>query len=114
MNGLSCPLAACLRSIERAALDGRRCPVNGTEDVDQLRVEVLALRGHIRSEISGQNWRTVHILTGPHAGRSTLPHPKRLLPWKVTDTGGTHRVKDFVSQNTLLQRQREARNERAA
>lgn len=35
----------------------------------------LAGEGRILIEISGQNWRTVTILEGPHKGKTTMKNP---------------------------------------
>lgn len=84
-------IEACFSSIERAAVDGRRCPENGTANVNSVLTTALAHAGRVRVEISGYNYRTVHILTGPHAGKSTKPNPTGMRTWKIVDSMGTRR-----------------------
>lgn len=69
------------------AAQGRRCPENETEGLSGHNMPALCRDGKIRVEISGQNFRQVHILVGPHAGKSTAPNPNsKLKPWKVMGT----------------------------
>lgn len=85
----------CFAAIERAANAGQRCPENGTFDVTSTAVKVLALAGRIKVEISGNNYRTIKILTGDSAGKSTAPDPRGRRPWKVIDRNGTRRADGF-------------------
>lgn len=84
-------LECCFNAIVRAATEGKRCPENGSFGVDSRFTTELARRGRIRVEISGRNYRTVIILLGEHAGKSTTPHPQGAKPWKVIDTRGNRR-----------------------
>jgi hypothetical protein len=72
-----------------AAIEGRRCPNNGTFGVHTTYTSELAREGRIRVEISMHNYRTVIVLTGEHAGKTTLPPPNRIKPWKIIDNTGT-------------------------
>ncbi len=58
-------------AIERAAVAGERCPLNGTHGVTKYAVLALAKAGRIRIDIYAHNWRVVTILTGPNAGKTT-------------------------------------------
>lgn len=86
-------------ALERAACEGKRCPVlhevvKCPESSFRLRsdeIPALAKAGRVRVEISGRNWRTVHILTGRHAGKSTKPNPDGGAPYLVIDKNGTRR-----------------------
>lgn len=82
-------LDAAFAEIEAAAAAGTRCPMNYTGALAINSVPALARAGRIRILITGHNWRQVDILTGPHAGKSTLPDPLKRKPWKVIDAGGT-------------------------
>lgn len=86
----------CFASIERAACEGARCPTNGNCGVETAYVIELARQGRIRIEISGHNYRTVTILTGPNAGKRTRPDPSGRMSWRVFDTIGGHRVEGFT------------------
>jgi len=70
-------LDRCFAELERAAVAGERCPMNGcgTDVVQSSLVNALAHDGRIRSEVGGKNWRTVTILVGPNAGKSTMQSP---------------------------------------
>lgn len=59
--------------IECAAINGERCPTR--DFLESSVTTALARAGRITIEISGRNWRTVTILTGPHAGKTTKPDP---------------------------------------
>ena len=83
--------------LERAAVEGRRCPMNASPEVKGEvaggAVAALAKAGRIRIEISGQNFRQVTILIGPHKGKKTAPNPnKRRRVWKVIDANGSRYV----------------------
>lgn len=80
------------KAIEFAALAGFRCPLSGECNVNSITVKILCMRGKIRAEISGYNWRTAIILEGPHAGASTMPNPKGGRTWRIIDAQGTRRV----------------------
>lgn len=61
--------------LERCAAAGERCPINETQNINSTVVSALARVGRIKVEVSGRNWRTVTILKGPHAGKTTKPDP---------------------------------------
>lgn len=65
------------------AVSGERCPANETNGIGATNVSKLCRRGDIRIDISGRNYRQVHILTGPHAGKSTAPNPDGRKTWKT-------------------------------
>lgn len=65
-----------------AALDGRRCPENHDLPV-MLGINELCRQGRIKVYISGNNYRQVEILDGPHAGAKTAPNPKGHRVWKI-------------------------------
>ena len=69
------------------AIRGERCPT-----ADQLAglppPSELAHAGKIRIEVFARNWRVVTILTGPHAGKSTMRDPagvRGAKPYRVID-----------------------------
>jgi len=81
------------------AVAGERCPQRGRINTDGLNsawVVELAHAGRIRIEISGQNYRTVEILKGPHKGKTTAPDPHRSRPWKIIDQNGTRTLSGSV------------------
>lgn len=67
----------------KCAEDGVRCPENGTRGMNSQSISTLCRDGRIRVEISGQNYRQVHILTGPQKGLATAPPPGGQKPWKI-------------------------------
>lgn len=71
--------------IEARAVDGARCPENGTFGITHGVIPALARCGRIRVEISGRNFRRVHILTGPNTGYATAADPTGAKPWKIID-----------------------------
>lgn len=84
-------LEHCFAAIERAACEGARCPKNGEFGVDTIYTNTLARQGRIKVEISGQNYRTITLLTGPNAGKRTRPDHNRV--WKVIDHAGLRHVR---------------------
>lgn len=85
-----------------AAITGSRCPVTSGPDVHpyltSAHIVALAKRGHIRSEVSGHNWRQITILTGRHAGKKTAPNPnENAVVYKTMDAKGS-------KSNTSVQR----------
>lgn len=79
--------------LEKAAIEGKRCPENfGPEGVTSDVVSALARAGRIKVEISGHNWRQVHILEGSHAGKSTAPNPRGYAVYVVVDKKGSRRI----------------------
>lgn len=61
------------------AVKGERCPITAGPKAHPFLVpdQITALKrgGRIKVTISGQNWRTVTILTGEHAGKTTAADP---------------------------------------
>lgn len=76
-------------TLEGCACRGERCPQNNTHGIAQAAVSALARAGRIRIEISGQNWRQVFILAGPHAGKATAANPLGARAWKIIGANGT-------------------------
>lgn len=80
-------LDLCFAALESAAVNNQRCPLNrtagGPSEVCSAYISELARLGRIRVDISGQNYRAVKLLAGPHAGKSTLPHPDGHPTWKI-------------------------------
>lgn len=85
--------------IERAAIEGRRCPKN-SEIAEYLRWHIfpecsassipgymrrLIREGRIIVRVYGHNWRDVIIVKGPHSGKRTLPPPHGGKPYIVID-----------------------------
>lgn len=91
-------------ALERLACEGKRCPVlhevvkhpGGSFTLRSDEIPALAKAGRVRVEISGRSWRTVHILTGPHAGKSTKPQPEGRTPYLVIDSNGTRRIGETI------------------
>lgn len=81
--------------LERAALEGRRCPTldeigramheAGVPGGPSGATSALARDGRIRVEVFGKNYRVVTILTGPNAGKTTAPHSRYTKPYRVID-----------------------------
>ena len=80
--------------VVEAALRKRRCPDNAS--INSAQLTALARQGRLRIDISGRSYRTVHVLTGPHAGLSTLPDP---------DKGRVFKSIGVVSTSTLRRKQ---------
>jgi hypothetical protein len=78
--------------LEQCATAGKRCPENSTEGVGHGIIPALARAGRIRVEISGQNYRTVTIMVGPHAGKSTAPNPTGAAVYRILDGEGDRRI----------------------
>lgn len=68
-----------------AAIAGERCPENWQLPLS-TGISQLCKAGKLKVYISGQNYRQVEILTGPHKGMKTAPNPKGAVPWKIIDT----------------------------
>lgn len=85
-------LEACFAALERAAIAGERCPMNGQSCIDSDYTTGLARAGRIKVEISGRNFRRVTILVGVHAGKQTAPDPTGMRVWKVVDRRGAYRL----------------------
>lgn len=79
--------------LEACAVTGERCPDNETKGLGRALIPDLARAGRIRIDISGHNYRTVTILTGPHAGKSTAPDPSGRRVWRTIDSAGSHKIK---------------------
>lgn len=79
-------LDAMFAMLERLAIAGERAPtVQGPNaNITQAQndaIQELARASRIRIEVSGRSWRTITILQGASAGRSTKPNP---IPGSVT------------------------------
>jgi hypothetical protein len=69
--------AEAFAMLERAAVNGCRCPVSRTDGLTSQLTGNLARAGQIRIDVYPHNWRVVTILTGPNAGRATAPPPNK-------------------------------------
>ncbi len=87
-------MQAAFAAIERAAVEGARCPINGIGEFSSGDVVALAHAGWIAIEIAGRNYRTVEILAGPHAGKRTKEPPAGWRTWKRIDRAGTHIIRE--------------------
>ncbi len=82
-------------AVVRAALAGERCPISHKYKTDGPTIKSTELRelarlGHARIEVYPRNWRVVHILSGPHAGKSTKPYANpECVAWSVVDARST-------------------------
>jgi hypothetical protein len=96
---------AVLAILVDAAVAGERCP---TIDGIEYRLEKrglpphagkaapdLARLGLIRIEISGKNYRTIEILTGPHKGKRTRGNGIR--PHWIIDRVGHRRIRERLN-----------------
>jgi hypothetical protein len=77
-NGIS--ISEAFAMLERAAVNGFRCPVSRTDGLTSQLTSELARSGQIRIDVYPHNYRVVTIMTGPNAGKSTAPPPKK--DWK--------------------------------
>jgi hypothetical protein len=95
------------RILEAAAVAGERCPMTHGGALNGGNVTQLAHAGRIRVEISGRNWRTVTILTGPNAGKSTAPNPdpRRRTAYLTIDKAGTRRNGKLINAGTSTRQQ---------
>lgn len=79
--------AACYALVVRAVEAGARCPKNaehgGPAAMRGNALMSLAREGQLRIEIADRNWRTVVLLNGKMAGKSTLTPPRGAKPWKI-------------------------------
>jgi hypothetical protein len=68
-----------LRAFTKAAVAGKRAPMNGTFGVESSAARRLAFDGVIRIEVYAKNWRVITLLEGEHAGKHTMlpPHGGR-------------------------------------
>ena len=102
--------------VERAAIEGRRCPTNA-EIADDLNksglikpVAAASIPGVFRKliqrrlvtvRIYGHNWRDVVIIKGPHAGKTTLPPPHGGKPYRIlssTSMSGRRTTKPLAGE----------------
>lgn len=81
-------LQLCFEAMVAAAIKGKRCPLNGEDNIRPDWVGILARLGRIKVEISGRNWRTVTILEGEHARKHTQRDPDGYPVWKVINRNG--------------------------
>lgn len=86
-------LLGAWEAIQPCARDGLRCPENHTGFINTDSLSRLAWQGKLRIEISGHNWRTVKILQGEHAGKSTKPNPTGHRVWKIIDENGSMMIR---------------------
>jgi|SRR6185437_5763477 len=73
--------------LERAAVSGARCPKTGERGLTSTLTGDLARAGKIRIDVYPHNFRVVTILSGSHAGKSTMPAPNpKWRPYLTIDT----------------------------
>lgn len=90
-------IEAAYALIEKAAVEGRRCPQNDDIEGGSTTVVGLAHSGRIRIGIFAHNWRQITILQGEHAGKSTAPAPGNArAPYKTIDKNGTRTNRGFA------------------
>jgi hypothetical protein len=89
-------LEATFKALAGFAASGERCPENRTNDIYSDVVTALCRAGRVRVEISGRNYRQVHILEGEHKGKATAPNPSGARAWK---TIGSKTVIDGQTQD---------------
>lgn len=80
--------------LEDCAVKGERCPISGGPAAHSFlrnrHTSALALAGRIYIEISTGNFRRVTLLTGKHAGRSTVANPNpNARVWQTIGAEGT-------------------------
>lgn len=94
-----------LALIIKTALANERCPANayGT-GIESAALNRLAKTGYIRVEYSSNNFRCIHILKGPHAGKSTLPDTSGNPIYLVLDKDGPKRFAVDNSHRTARTR----------
>lgn len=90
--------------LESAAVAGKRCPQRGEHGLSSTDTTSLAHAGRIFVEIFAWNFRSITILTGPHAGKMTAPAPQGQRAWKTIDVNGTH-TRRGTTQSGLSKRQ---------
>jgi hypothetical protein len=100
--------------LERCAIDGTRCPKTHGPDADRFlpnaSIGELTRAGRIFVEISGQNFRRITILAGPHKGKSTAANPNVLAHvWQTVGKDGARvngeRVRQQPSAPRFLTRE---------
>ena len=87
----------CFALIERAALNGERCPTQGQiENIigygPSPAMKVLRERSWIRVWLGGRDWRTVEVLKGPAAGHFTAHNGSEV--WAIVDHDGRRTLDD--------------------
>ncbi|MGB6535915.1 MAG: hypothetical protein WBF58_08130 [Xanthobacteraceae bacterium] len=93
----------CFQVILRAAMQGERCPENGSSNVNTGLCRALADAGRIKIEVFARNFRVVTILTGRHGGRKTAPPPYKVSqPKLVISKDGKHIFKRFDSGTRVV------------
>ena len=86
---------ATFNRLVAAAIAGERCPVNDTFDtdgIDAVCLMALCYAGRVRTKISGRNYRTVEILSGPHKGKTTAPDPHGHRVKMIVDEQGSRKI----------------------
>ena len=82
-----------LAIIIATALANERCPQNAYgKGIESAALNRLAKTGWLRVEYSSNNFRCVHILKGPHAGKHTAPDPSGNSVYLVLDRDGPKRL----------------------
>lgn len=96
-----------LAVIIATAIAGERCPQNDYgKGIESEALARLAKTGVLRIEYSGVNYRCVHILKGPHAGKQTAPDPNGNPVYATRDKNGLKRVPSAVDNSHRTARAR--------
>ena len=81
-----------LAVIIATAIAGERCPQNDYgKGIESAALNRLAKTGWIRVEYSSTNFRTIHILKGPHKGKHTAPDTSGNKVYATLDADGHKR-----------------------
>ena len=82
-----------LAIIIATALANERCPQNAYgKGIESAALNRLAKTGWITVHYSSNNFRCIHILKGPHAGKHTAPDPNGNQVYLVLDKDGPKRL----------------------
>lgn len=81
-----------LAVIIATAIAGERCPQNDYgKGIESAALNRLAKTGWIKVEYSSTNYRTIHILKGPHKGKHTAPDTSGNKVYATLDHEGHRR-----------------------
>lgn len=82
-----------LAVIIATAIAGERCPQNEYgKGIESAALNRLAKTGWIKVLYSSTNYRTIHILKGPHKGKHTAPDTSGNKVYAVLDCDGHKRL----------------------
>jgi hypothetical protein len=89
-------LDASFTLLEHAAINGIRCPTHSQGMGPEI-TTALARAGRILVQVSGRNWKTVTILTGPARGMTTKSDPHQHQVFLTVDQFGTWMAGNRIS-----------------